>query len=339
MAAQIELVRGSMDAARQQELLSFWDRRGGPVGEEARRLLAEVVCLVRRDRNVVGVSSVFPAEVELVAGRRFLVFRCLLDDGLEGIYRELIRVTFDALDAEPSVSRAGAEGLCALLGPDVRRRYPEAEWDDPHMLYAGYLSDGRQVRIAYFSDQVSERETAQPDEGWRPHPGYEIAPFDEQTVVSAEDVIAIWVAAAGLTREQAEARVSEVLLVASDSEHRLVGMCTVYLKPNEQLQAELWHYRVFVLAAHRNSSVGISLTLGARDILEQRYRSGADRRGLGVLFEIEHEGLKRHFPKGRWRPHEFFFIGETALGAHVRVHYFPGVHAPEPAEAPPDPPG
>ena len=29
-------------------------------------------------------------------------------------------------------------------------------------------------------------------------------------------------------------------------------------------------------------------------------------------------------------PTDYLFLGENELGAHVRVHYFPGVLAPEP---------
>jgi hypothetical protein len=48
------------------------------------------------------------------------------------------------------------------------------------------------------------------------------------------------------------------------------------------------------------------------------------------VFEVENEGLKRYFPHGRWYESDVMFIGENARGAHVRVHYFPGVYAPEP---------
>jgi hypothetical protein len=58
-----------------------------------------------------------------------------------------------------------------------------------------------------------------------------------------------------------------------------------------------------------------------------------DPRGIGIIYEVENEGLKRHFPLALWLPTEFTFIGENAKGDHVRVHYFPGALAPKPDQA------
>ena len=60
----------------------------------------------------------------------------------------------------------------------------------------------------------------------------------------------------------------------------------------------------------------------------QRFTSGADTRGAGIIFEVENEGLKRGFPEALWLPEEFSFIGENAHGDHVHVHYFPGATVP-----------
>jgi hypothetical protein len=62
----------------------------------------------------------------------------------------------------------------------------------------------------------------------------------------------------------------------------------------------------------------------------QGARAGGDRRGIGLLFEVENEGLKRIFPEARWMPTDFLCIGENQRGDHVRVHHFPDVPAPEP---------
>src|SRR5436305_10177209 len=86
----------------------------------------------------------------------------------------------------------------------------------------------------------------------------------------------------------------------------------------------------FVPRAHRRSRIAVSLAVGGRARLVERFTSGEEPRGLGVVFEVENEGLKRAFPKGIWMPSDVLFIGESHRGAHVRVHYFPGVHAPEP---------
>lgn len=344
---KIEVVRGQPDAATQAQLLEFWRRRAGFGGEPAQRRLPEVVCVARVEGQVIGSSSVAPAELEFVGGRRFLIFRCLLDDGHEDGYRDLLRTTFEAIDREPAEARGGAEGMCAFVEPDQSLRHPEAVWDEIPMVYAGYLSDRRQVRIAYFTDQVDVHKLPRPEEGWDPGPGYEIFPFAGQTRVSAQDAVMTWVNAGALTREQAEARVAELLLVATGPDGRAVGLCTGYLAQNERLRAEFWHYRLFVLREHRHSGLGISMVMAVCGLFERRYLNGEDRRGVGILTVVENEALKSFARKGRWRdymqsddsdarrphPWEFFFIGEDAAGGHVRIHYFPGAQAPGPPEA------
>jgi hypothetical protein len=323
-------VRGRQDAGRDQELLAFWQRRAGFGGEAARQRLREVVCLLRADDGaVVGASSAYPANVDLIADWRFWVFRSLLEPGLEEHQAALITGTFDALDAEHETDRDEPVGLCVLLEVDQRRHRPEAEWRDPRMIYAGYLPDGRQVRIAYFTSEVSAMAVKEPEEGWTP-PGYRIEPFDRQTAVTAEDVVEVWVSEARIPQPEAKRRVSELLLVAIDPRGSLAGLSTAYLAYNHQLRAEMWHYRTFVREAYRRSNLAVALIVLARDHLIERFVSGEDRRGLGIIFELENEGLKRIFPKGIWYESDFLFIGENPYGAHVRVRYFPGVHAPEP---------
>ncbi len=159
---------------------------------------------------------------------------------------------------------------------------------------------------------------------------YSVELFAEQAAAGPEDVIDLWSREGALDPAEAERRVSEVLVVAIDRERGLAGVSTTYLKWHEQLRAELWHTRVFVAAAHRQSGVAIELALAARDHLTHRYTSGEDRRGIGILFEVESEILKRFIPQAVWPHTKFVFIGENARGDHVRVFYFPGALAPEP---------
>jgi hypothetical protein len=168
------------------------------------------------------------------------------------------------------------------------------------------------------------------DPRWQLSPGYKVAPIAEHDTVSTDDVIALWISEGVLGPEEAQRRVSEVQLVAADSSGRPAGVCTAYLQLNDQLRADMWYFRTFVAAAHRQYNLAVTLALGGRDYLVQRYLSGGDTRGLGIIFEVENVGLQRHFPEALWLPTDFLFIGENGRGAHVRVHYFPGALAPEP---------
>jgi hypothetical protein len=62
----------------------------------------------------------------------------------------MIDAAFAALDAEFDGAAGMPIGLCVFLDERERQLRPEAEWPDPRTIYAGYLADGRQARIAYF---------------------------------------------------------------------------------------------------------------------------------------------------------------------------------------------
>jgi hypothetical protein len=176
------------------------------------------------------------------------------------------------------------------------------------------------------------------DHSWPLEGGYRIDVFSEQTAVTLDQVIGLWTTEGGLAAQEARRRVGEILLVAVGPNSELAGISTAYLKRSEQLRADLWHVRMMVAGAHRRSAIGLySARLGLEHLV-QRYVSGEDRRGIGVIYEVENEALKRPAPgklsqynaRARWPGVDVTFIGESTNGAHVRVHYFPGAHAPEP---------
>jgi hypothetical protein len=332
-AATIEVVRGALDRQRADDLLSFWRRRRVLSAQEAQRRLPEVVCVLRRNGAVVGASSVYESTVALIGNRRFWIYRSLLDQAVAGQWPDMVGATFTALQAEFDGSPIG---LCLLLGAEERRlRSAEAVWPDPRLIYAGYVGDGRQVRLAYFENAL----IAAPSPGVPVRPpgesgpgvgsSYRIEAFAEQERVTGEDVAAFWVREGALAAAEAQRRVAEILLVATDRAGRPAGVSTTVLRRIDQLRADLWYTRVFVGAAHRRSHLALGLALGARDRLARRFASGEDRRAIGIVFEVESEVLKRFLPQAFWPRTEFTFIGETATGNHVRVFYFPGAPAPQ----------
>jgi hypothetical protein len=158
----IEVLRGKLTAAQADEVLAFWQGQRALMGSEARRRLGEVVCVVRRDGAIAGVNSVYSAEVSLIGGRRFWIYRSLLLDP-EADSAAMIGAAFMALDAEFDHRPGSPIGLCVLIAdPEERRRRPEAEWSDPRMIYVGYLADGRQARVAYFNDADISRDLIGP---------------------------------------------------------------------------------------------------------------------------------------------------------------------------------
>lgn len=159
--------------------------------------------------------------------------------------------------------------------------------------------------------------------------GYRIALFGEQQSITGADIVQMWVREGVLDAAEAQRRLTEVLLVGADRTGRVAGVGTAYLRGNERLRAQLWHYRTFVAPMHRRSNLAAAMAVAARDHLSERFRSGEDRSATGILFRVQSEILKRHVPQAIWPQTRFVFIGEDARGAHLRVHWFPGALAPE----------
>ena len=149
----IETVRGGLGRDTGDELLAFWAEHGALTGQQARDRLPEVVCVLRDGSGrVAGANSVFADSVELLAGRRFWVYRSFLAPAAGDAGPAMIAHAFAALEREFEPGGEGPIGLCVLLRDRAEMEArPEAEWTDPRMLYAGYDADGAQVRIGYFS--------------------------------------------------------------------------------------------------------------------------------------------------------------------------------------------
>jgi hypothetical protein len=339
VSATIVTARGDLDQVRAAEVLDFLTRDGDLNEEAARRWLSELVCVARDDGRVVGVSAARPATVALIGGRPFWIHRCVMASGSDERWAELFNAAFEILAHEFEEGEVPYVGVCALVDdPDLMRRRPEAIWPGTELMFAGYLDDGRQVRIRYFwgaaigpalpnspsIDETRGQEYPLEDR-------YEILAL-EKARATAEDVIELWLREDAMTTvEDARERVTEVSLVAVERDGGVAGVSTVYLQRNEQLRMNLWHYRTYVAEPHRLSNIAAQLIFRNRDLLEERFVRGVDTRAPGVLFELENPGMREYFNKALWLPADFTFIGENELGAHVRVHYFPGAEVPLPA--------
>ena len=148
----IEVVRGRLSEKLSQELVGFWLGNGALDDAAARRRLPEVVCVLRSSSgDVVGVNSVFADAVDLLGGRRFWVYRSFLLPAARAAWDAMASAAFRALAAGFDPEARGPLGLCAPIADrELLDRLPEAQWQDPPLLYAGYLDDGRQLRVGYF---------------------------------------------------------------------------------------------------------------------------------------------------------------------------------------------
>jgi hypothetical protein len=247
-----------------------------------------------------------------------------------GAAQAMVSAAFDALDGEFEAAGGSPIGLCLLVGDrDRSQRPPDAEWSDPRLFYAGYLADGRQVRVGYFHGAAIGEGVFAPDVEWPAAKGYRIEVFADQDAFDDAAVIDFWAREGAVGADEALRRVREVHLVVGDDRGELAAVTSAYLARHPQLRMDLWHYRGFVGAAHQRSLIGVNLALTSRDDLQERYVSGTDTRAGGIVYEVENEGLKS-INNAIWLPSDYTFVGENERGDHVRVHYFPGAPAPEP---------
>ena len=160
--------------------------------------------------------------------------------------------------------------------------------------------------------------------------GYRIEEFNEQSEITQDDILELWRRDGVIPEAEAKKRVHEVHLVGIHEGDGLVGLSSAYLRRNEQLHLDLWYYRAYVSASHRMSNVAVNLATQGRDHLQERFVSGKDARGQGIVYVVENEGLKSYFDQALWIPAGVTFIGVNAKDDHIRVRYFPGALAAEP---------
>ena len=331
----VEVVRGELSEARADQILEFWSRAGALEGDAARERLAEVVCvLVNGAGEVAGVNSVYAAEVPVIGDRRFWIHRSFLPGNASSAQAAMVSAAFTALEAEFEPGGDGPIGICLLVS-DPAEQGPEAISPETELLLAGYLEDGTQVRIRYFWDAIigpgvpsSPTQSESREQEYPLEERYRVEGFGEPGGPSPDDVIAFWERLGVVNSAEAQRRVHEVLLVALDETDGLVGVCSAYMSRHAQLRVDLWHYRTFVVPAHRGSNVAMVMALEARDLLEQRFVSGEDTRAPGIVYEIENDEIKLHFNRARLLPPDFTFVGTNGSGDHIRVHYFPGARVP-----------
>jgi hypothetical protein len=328
--ARIDVVRGRLSDERAEQILRFWDEHGALDESTARERLQEVVCVLEDDSGaLVGVNSVFDAEVPLVGDRRFWVYRSFVLPQATDAAPAMVHTATRALEVDFDPSVEGPVGVFLSLLPGEISPSREAMWLWPPSTYAGRLEDGREGRIKYFWGALIGPPRRLIDFGSALDRDYTVHLFGDQSPVDAEAVIDLWTSEGAVPADEARRRVGEVAVVATYGDSvEPVGIATVFLRRNAQLGMNMWHFRMFVGPEHRLTRVGFGLIMAARAELERRFVSGEDPRGAGMLIELENRSLMHRLDDSFWPPGSFTFIGENERGDHIRVSYFQGATVP-----------
>lgn len=164
-----------------------------------------------------------------------------------------------------------------------------------------------------------------------PGPGYRIerfAPSAPGGSVAREDVLAFWEREEAVGAVIAQERIDEVRVVTLHEDDGLVGVTSTFLCPVPHLRLELWQPRIFVASGHRRGNLGVAMCVELVDLLRERFVSGADTRGPGIIHLVENEGLRKRFNQAVWPVPVAIYIGEADDGVPMRVEYFPGAIVP-----------
>jgi hypothetical protein len=144
------------------------------------------------------------------------------------------------------------------------------------------------------------------------------------TDADASGVLALWANEQAVPEDEAHRRVDEALLVATHEDAGVVGVMTAYVQRSPQLDVDLWAQRYFVGSDHRMANIALHFSMRSLALLEERFVTGEDERGIGILYELENARMMSHFTQAVWPIVDAAFVGVNRVGAHVYVRYFPG---------------
>lgn len=144
------------DPAVTADAIAFWQRLGIlPAGVSPQDRAGELVAAAYRDGQLVGVLT---AQVMLVQQVRsqLAMIRTAVDPAHRRRYvsRALTLFSFDLLHRwaadHPEAKLAGIGAL--IEGQELTAYGKRPYWPEPRFILAGYLPDGRQLRISWFED-------------------------------------------------------------------------------------------------------------------------------------------------------------------------------------------
>ena len=133
------------------------------------------------------------------------------------------------------------------------------------------------------------------------------------------------------TRQQAEARSHQLLVMALDDNHEIAGVSTAFKQPIQQLGFPCFYYRTFVAPQYRKLwMLSKELFHASYDALNARFQAKHDSDVLGLFLELQNEMLMRHLKYAVWEADgmNVVYIGKSSSGQHRRVWYFEGAKVP-----------
>ena len=129
---------------------------------------------------------------------------------------------------------------------------------------------------------------------------------------------------------QAQERLREVVLHATDANGEVAAVCTAVTITLPRLAQPMYYYRCFVGRGWRKTRLVFTLLARAFDALEAHARMHAYP-CIGVLLELENERFGKSLRAPVWPGIGFVYAGRSARGLELRVRYFRGARLKQPA--------
>ena len=149
--------------------------------------------------------------------------------------------------------------------------------------------------------------------------------WENKTAMLKEEIINFWLHVRALqTREEAEDRVDQVIVIIRYTDNTIAAVSTVYKQFNKQLYHNFYYFRCFVSKEHRRNNLSAVLIVNVRDFLNERFISKKNTDVIGMFLVIENEALKKNRNEAIWPNSQFVFVGKNDRGDHLRVCYFNG---------------
>lgn len=143
----------------------------------------------------------------------------------------------------------------------------------------------------------------------------------------ADRIVEFWLREGALPSEGlARSRLPEVVLHALDDQGEIAGIATAYGAVLNLVGQPMYHFRCFVGKAWRASGLLRVMLRSATNTLEA-HAAGHDFPCVGIALELENPRFRKalaDIPVWHAKGVRFAYVGQSARGLDVRVHYFRG---------------
>lgn len=136
-----------------------------------------------------------------------------------------------------------------------------------------------------------------------------------------QEIVHFWLLHRAMVPREALSRAGQAAVLIRNNEGVLVGISTAERKAVRLLNNHyLFEVRCFIAPRARQPALDTMLLVETkRELGTHRHFNGRDT--IGLLLAIESEAPKK-WTKAYWPGSDYYFIGFTSQGHHVRVSYF-----------------